>query len=913
MANESNQDTQQQSQTPTPGFEWINLYKTIAQKVADDHVLFNELFDKLGKQGLLTESFYQEKDPSRIRQDLDPFSLFSLFNYDNDKRKTILKVIIETINKESKDDITTDILTTKFSGIPHVRKTNLFFPDHSAAPKQNEEKELIKKLWTLCNAAVKYNPDEDQNTTNTQAFLNAFNDVKQLYGPSWFTTTMVLFAMRPDAFLPLDENTRAYLGKMIRSIETWPDGTDEGGKKKIPYAAVLKKNSAKPPTAKQYLAIMKAARDSDSIRKDLGETCPPGEFFAKISDKAWTSDEDNVKTPSSGRNLETDFKQWLVDRGMNKAESEGKRKSDSAGNYVSKIKSLAVWIKELTGNEPKVGVFEVSGLRQFLDEYGVAISMAAFERDKKLLKARLQQLDPYNNFTSFGKVFDYLHESPPKGDRGTTRNSFVKYLEFLCELVSKGKFPLDDGEVARLNIPLSELKDENGPLPRNLIYFGAPGTGKSFKLKEAVEAKRDENGMPVEKGKNGTAIDYERVTFYPTYSYAQFVGCYKPVMEGRSASGEDISASSSIRGLTIDELAQKLRQIYDASESGEPGQTAAVLLFAEQYIDALNAHGKGIVKKVVEKAGLPASAYSSWLSAGIRLATFRARQNTKTAAEEIAYKFVPGPFLRILVQALNDHGNNYCLVIEEINRANAAAVFGDVFQLLDRDREGWSEYEVAASEDVKKFLLDVPEKGGLNDEGKKALGFKGGEKEPLTLKIPSNMYIWATMNSADQGVFPMDTAFKRRWEFEYVDINNGKDDCQDWTIGNTNIKWNDFRTAINNLLSENGVNEDKLMGAHFVKAQENNGTKTVPETAFESKVLMYLWEDAARMCRKKIFIDDVSTFSGLITKWKGKDGNVAVFKLPDNVKNRLNMGSGEESPGAGGGIDPEGNGVKSDS
>ena len=107
----------------------------------------------------------------------------------------------------------------------------------------------------------------------------------------------------------------------------------------------------------------------------------------------------------------------------------------------------------------------------------------------------------------------------------------------------------------------------------------------------------------------------------------------------------------------------------------------------------------------------------------------------------------------------------YLLIIEEINRANVAAVFGDIFQLLDMDEKGVSEYPIQASEDMKEYL--ATELGGLPDDFEQ-------------IRIPDNMFIWATMNSADQGVFPMDTAFKRRWDFTYLGI----DDSEEELIGN---------------------------------------------------------------------------------------------------------------------------------
>ena len=218
-------------------------------------------------------------------------------------------------------------------------------------------------------------------------------------------------------------------------------------------------------------------------------------------------------------------------------------------------------------------------------------------------------------------------------------------------------------------------------------------------------------------------------------------------------------------------------------------------------------------------------------------------EETEDGKNEISYKYVPGPFMRVCVNAVKNHENNYLLLIEEINRANVAAVFGDVFQLLDRNAAGESEYPVAASEDIKKYLLS---KGISSDE----------------LKIPSNMYIWATMNSADQGVMPMDAAFKRRWDFEYLDIDAGKFDIEIPIPNGTdkdgkvnvweNVKWNELRTAINNTLKKiPGVNEDKLLGPFFIgnkdRIEELKENNEKFNKLFKSKVLMYLFEDVVKM------------------------------------------------------------------
>ena len=222
------------------------------------------------------------------------------------------------------------------------------------------------------------------------------------------------------------------------------------------------------------------------------------------------------------------------------------------------------------------------------------------------------------------------------------------------------------------------------------------------------------------------------------------------------------------------------------------------------------------------------------------------------AEGEIRYDFVPGPFMRVLVAALKsgrtDSPQPHLLLIEEINRAKVAAVFGDVFQLLDRNDDGSSEYEIHTTEDIRKYLIS-------------ALG-----RAPESIKIPDNMCVWATMNSADQGVYPMDTAFKRRWSFEYIGI----DDNDGEVGGNVElgtgeyrrvINWNQLRRAINDTLSEEyGINEDKLLGPYFLSRRifeyNNDGWMLDGErfkNAFKSKVIMYLFEDAAKSVRQKLF------------------------------------------------------------
>ncbi len=212
--------------------------------------------------------------------------------------------------------------------------------------------------------------------------------------------------------------------------------------------------------------------------------------------------------------------------------------------------------------------------------------------------------------------------------------------------------------------------------------------------------------------------------------------------------------------------------------------------------------------------------------------------------------------MRVYVEALKsgrtENPQPHLLLIEEINRAKVAAVFGDVFQLLDRDDDGVSEYEIQASEDIRKYL--AKQLGGTPDNYQK-------------IRIPNNMFIWSTMNSADQGVFPMDTAFKRRWNFEYLGINENEEKISgigkiELAGSDEPVEWNILRRAINAKMSSEQfkINEDKLMGPFFLSkkiiASDENGMIIDTDkfvAAFKSKVIMYLYEDAVKQGKHRFF------------------------------------------------------------
>jgi len=226
----------------------------------------------------------------------------------------------------------------------------------------------------------------------------------------------------------------------------------------------------------------------------------------------------------------------------------------------------------------------------------------------------------------------------------------------------------------------------------------------------------------------------------------------------------------------------------------------------------------------------------------------------KVEDEKIQYKFEPGPFTNILNKAVKDKNKNmYTLIIEEINRANAPAVFGDLFQLLDREEDGTSTYDITNFE-IADYI------------------FKDKERK---IKLPVNLNIVATMNSADQNVFVMDTAFKRRWDFNYLPIDFSECDYRKKFISELNCTWEQFVNSLNkyllDLVSEGiEIPEDKLIGPWFVKESQLENYK-----AFANKVLYYLWDDVLKIDRYLLFNSEIKSLVQLIDGYR--DNGVLIF------------------------------------
>ena len=232
------------------------------------------------------------------------------------------------------------------------------------------------------------------------------------------------------------------------------------------------------------------------------------------------------------------------------------------------------------------------------------------------------------------------------------------------------------------------------------------------------------------------------------------------------------------------------------------------------------------------------------------------------AADKVTYKFIPGPFTLALKTAIVNKDKEVALVIEEINRGNAASIFGDLFQLLDRDENGISQYELTNEQitghlkkELKNYKLDY-------------------------IKIPANLSLYATMNTGDQNVFTLDTAFKRRWEFEKLsNIFNSDDKHQDKCVpGMCKVTWKTFVETINKHMIGGGTldSEDKQLGKYFVTENQlvdyDNDDKG-KRKKFAYKVLEYLWNDVAKFDRDRWFkTDSCKTLDAVIEKWTNGDG-----------------------------------------
>lgn len=351
------------------------------------------------------------------------------------------------------------------------------------------------------------------------------------------------------------------------------------------------------------------------------------------------------------------------------------------------------------------------------------------------------------------------------------------------------------------------------------IYYGAPGTGKSFEVKDTT--------------KRYSTI---RTTFHPDSDYSTFVGAYKPVME-----------ETPVYGAQGVEVAKEKRITYSYVKQA----------FLKAYLGAWQKYSKG----------------------------------GETAEPQF-------------------------LVIEEINRGNCAQIFGDLFQLLDRSDNGFSTYPIEADSDLQNEIKKAFAEGGEYaienglDVDDAVDGYTSNYGETLSddikngrvLLLPNNLYIWATMNTSDQSLFPIDSAFKRRWDWRYVKI---ADAGKGWKIkcGTEYCDWWTFVEEINKKIAKETSSDDKKLGYFFCKPDKNGNT--ISEDKFVGKVLFYLWNDVFKDGDTSLFKVGENTEEATFEAFYNDDNTVnieAIRKFLVAVVGDNNIKSGNEE-----GPSPDGN------
>ena len=395
-----------------------------------------------------------------------------------------------------------------------------------------------------------------------------------------------------------------------------------------------------------------------------------------------------------------------------------------------------------------------------------------------------------------GEFIDYYRKNPNKKAEDARvelkeLSDIDKYeYGYNATLTAMAKMVLDPkNELVRKGMPADSSHAENHLLKTTglqQIYYGAPGTGKSKTIKDLTFGE-----------------SVIRTTFHPDSDYASFVGTYKPITEEvdlRDCNGKKVIDEDTNEVVKEERIAYKF--IPQA--------------FLEAYVKAWKKLGR------------------------------KKSDNSDKSYNRIHPALLDTPE----IFTKNKASKKQFLIIEEINRGNCAQIFGDLFQLLDRNEYGFSDYPIVADKDMQKYLKK--EFAGWEITNKDEINQLYGEANMVNLimkgerlVLPSNLYIWATMNTSDQSLFPIDSAFKRRWDWKYVPIREGRDKETNaplnWYIntGDKQYNWWSFISKVNELIGSLTNSEDKKLGYFFCKAKDGE----IDADLFVSKVIFYLWND----------------------------------------------------------------------
>ena len=412
--------------------------------------------------------------------------------------------------------------------------------------------------------------------------------------------------------------------------------------------------------------------------------------------------------------------------------------------------------------------------------------------------------------------------------RSTMEAIFAHTSEFYSCKIGRVKHliwvPRIPHEIGKI-IDYDTIKDEMGDIlannfgfpdqPLQQIFYGAPGTSKSHTIKELVDDKNE--------------IHF-RTTFHPDSDYSTFVGCFKPRSHKKNM----------LSGNGINET-QLLSCFFNSNGSEYKGKNKARYLY-EALVHTKDIRDLGLDAQMVSDKlnaqGFTGCAYTTEATCMYNIYDWL-KEDGYIVENKLTYEFTPQAFVNAYVEAWRQQksGTPVYLIIEEINRGNCAQIFGDLFQLLDRDDNGFSRYEVTPDSDLQDYIASLGLNiSGIVDRSGNDISSKISKGE--LLKLPDNFFIWATMNTSDQSLFPIDSAFKRRWDWKYMPI---EDAGMNWEIHvNGHIyDWYDFLVAINKEVLTLTHSEDKQLGYFFAKAKNN----IIDAETLVNKVYFYLWTD----------------------------------------------------------------------
>lgn len=417
----------------------------------------------------------------------------------------------------------------------------------------------------------------------------------------------------------------------------------------------------------------------------------------------------------------------------------------------------------------------------------------------------------------------YRRLTPAELGEKKTNESYVRFPNDFDYSSFFGKEAFTNGTVLQLNIDAFYNGDKNQIVPLKFVYY--------------INNRNKEKRMP------SLSDIFKRYDVHPGDSF-----CLEVIDDGNQ-----ISYSVSFKKENELKLFSSVACYAETLTDNKVNPTPSICNEPIQQIlfgapGTGKSHRLNINKNITEQNSIrttfhPDSDYSTFVGC------YKPTKDEKSG--EITYDFTPQAFTNAYVAAWKDLGKPFYLIIEEINRGNCAQIFGDIFQLLDRNEQGYSSYKTTPDQDLMNYI-----KTQFSETNIKDADVKSGNK----MQLPPNLHIWATMNTSDQSLFPIDSAFKRRWDWRYIPIDY-TDNYHYIDCGDTQYSWADFLQKVNDKVESVTQSEDKKLGYWFMGNGKEQTEITIDR--FVSKVVFYLWNDVFKDFGKSgntIFKDSFGKF-----------------------------------------------------